>query len=649
MKRIILLLLPFCFCLTEVSAQLSSGEYFWDTDPGVGSGTAIPGSVFTGSVDDVYEFSPSTAGLSKGTHRLYYRFKEGTDWSQTISELVYIGEAGISGIGEEEVGILEYFWDEDSLGAKQIVLSTPAVNDEYNLSIPSTGLSQGGHKLHIRVKDKDGLWSTYVTSSILIFGSSPIATVQTIEYYLDTIPDPGNGESVSFSPSGSDVSSYFEVLTDTLADGQHVLTFRVQDSDNNWSAPYSKAFVVDPQYSLVAEDLPVIYYCSGGTIKVPITKTGDWPEANEFTLEISDETGENFVEIPTDTLFSMTGDTLMGTLPTGYTGLSGYRIRALSSLPYIRDTSSTVLTLGISVNAGSDSPACVGESANFTASANTPSTYSWSGPSFSSSLQNPTIASASLANNGTFTVTATNPGGCIATTTTTLIINDLPTPTTGSNSPVCVGQPINLTSSGGTGYSWSGPNGFSSASQNPSLTASLAAGGVYSVTVTNTNGCTAIATTSVTVNPSPVLVTHDILGTPANLTAGSVTSGSSLPSGTTLAYFNNAAASSPVSSPTAVGVGIYYIKATAPGSCTDIRRVVVSANCESLVVLTSPTNDISTGSMIRVSSNSVTGSNKNIASSEVVLDAADYVLLQPGFQASGAYFEAKIGGCANNN
>src|SRR5258708_2376385 len=39
-----------------------------------------------------------------------------------------------------------------------------------------------------------------------------------------------------------------------------------------------------------------------------------------------------------------------------------------------------------------------------------------------------------------------------------------------SNSPICVGQTIHLSSSGGTTYTWSGPNSFSSTLQNPSIT-----------------------------------------------------------------------------------------------------------------------------------------------------------------------------------
>src|SRR4029077_15261553 len=84
-----------------------------------------------------------------------------------------------------------------------------------------------------------------------------------------------------------------------------------------------------------------------------------------------------------------------------------------------------------------------------------------------------------------------------------LTINATPSPPTASNDgPVCAGATLNLLAStvAGATYSWSGPNGFSSGVQNPSIpNATTAATGLYSVTVT-VGGCLSSAgTTSATV------------------------------------------------------------------------------------------------------------------------------------------------------
>ncbi|ALM47776.1 hypothetical protein AMR72_01990 [Flavobacterium psychrophilum] len=67
----------------------------------------------------------------------------------------------------------------------------------------------------------------------------------------------------------------------------------------------------------------------------------------------------------------------------------------------------------------------------------------------------------------------------------------------GSNSPVCAGATLNLTATtiAGAAYSWTGPNGFASTQQNPTLTYSAANAGTYTVQVT-APGCAAPTTAS---------------------------------------------------------------------------------------------------------------------------------------------------------
>jgi hypothetical protein len=58
----------------------------------------------------------------------------------------------------------------------------------------------------------------------------------------------------------------------------------------------------------------------------------------------------------------------------------------------------------------------------------------------------------------------------------------------------------------GAAYSWTGPNGFSSSEQNPSITnATTDAAGLYSVTGTVGSCAFAAAMTIVTINQPPVL------------------------------------------------------------------------------------------------------------------------------------------------
>ena len=81
-------------------------------------------------------------------------------------------------------------------------------------------------------------------------------------------------------------------------------------------------------------------------------------------------------------------------------------------------------------------------------------------------------------------------------------------PTASNNGPICQGMTLNLTASteASASYNWTGPNGFSSALQNPSIPhATTAASGTYSVTATIGGCASAAGTTAVTVNPPVVL------------------------------------------------------------------------------------------------------------------------------------------------
>lgn len=103
--------------------------------------------------------------------------------------------------------------------------------------------------------------------------------------------------------------------------------------------------------------------------------------------------------------------------------------------------------------------------------------------------------------------------------------------TAGNSGPVCEGQPINLTATvvAGATYSWTGPGGFTSTLQNPTIPVTTTAmSGVYTVTV-NVAGpptCTASSSTTITINALPVTVVNSpttCVGVNTTLTAAGAT------------------------------------------------------------------------------------------------------------------------------
>lgn len=222
-------------------------------------------------------------------------------------------------------------------------------------------------------------------------------------------------------------------------------------------------------------------------------------------------------------------------------------------------------------------PYCVGQTIQLNASGPAASTYSWSGPSsFTSTIQSPSIALATTAMAGVYTLTNAV-GSCKATRTVNVVVNPLPVPIIGSNSPVCLGNSINLTSGGGTSYLWSGPNGFTSAAQNPNIAgATVAMGGVYTVTVTNVNGCKNTATVNVTITTPTTTATN----------TGPYCAGATIqlntPAGTTYTWTGPNAFTSNVQNPTIAASTVLmsgtYTAAVTSGGCISTATTAVVVN-----------------------------------------------------------------------
>jgi hypothetical protein len=103
-------------------------------------------------------------------------------------------------------------------------------------------------------------------------------------------------------------------------------------------------------------------------------------------------------------------------------------------------------------------------------------------------------------------VVITTSSGCSDEITVSVSLLDLPAIATSNNGPVCEGGTLELAASGGTTYSWSGPNNFTSDTSNPTINnVSTLSNGAYTVVVTDANGCSNSSTFDVIVNPKPMV------------------------------------------------------------------------------------------------------------------------------------------------
>ncbi len=218
---------------------------------------------------------------------------------------------------------------------------------------------------------------------------------------------------------------------------------------------------------------------------------------------------------------------------------------------------------------------CTGSTATLTANTNilNPS-FLWSpgGATTQSIIVTPSVTTVySVAITGTNS--ATNTSTTVVNTGTATILAPF-TPTISSNTPVCIGSSLNLSTNSGSNYLWSGPLGFTSIIQNPtiaSVTNSMA--GVYSVTVTNSSGCVGSTALNISISPSPSVS----LGSNSPICAGSSLSLTATSGATSYVWNGPNSFTSPLQNPTINSVmssGVYSLTSTL-GLCSSVNTISV--------------------------------------------------------------------------
>ena len=242
-------------------------------------------------------------------------------------------------------------------------------------------------------------------------------------------------------------------------------------------------------------------YCTGTTITLNATAANGatayaWTGPNGFTA-----TGQN-VTIPSCTA-AMAG--VYTVTATGAATCTGSTTVVVNPTP----------TMNPSVN----SPACIGSPINFISGAPVGALVAWTGPAFAALNPNPTIASATLANAGNYTVTVLQ-NGCQAQQIIPVVVTAAPTVTATPSATYCSGSTVPAIAFTGTPANAT----FTWTNNQPTIgLAASGSGGLPSFTASNTTANPILATVSVvphlgscngtasnftiTVNPVPALTT----------------------------------------------------------------------------------------------------------------------------------------------
>ncbi|HZY81946.1 MAG TPA: gliding motility-associated C-terminal domain-containing protein [Cyclobacteriaceae bacterium] len=219
-------------------------EYFFDTDPGLGSGVSIP--ITAGPVQDI-DFSISTSGLTVGFHTLVIRAKHLSGaWGIEDYRVIYVASEAIG--FDADLGDVEYYIDSDPGpgNGTSITIPTGVTSLDIARTINTSSLSSGFHILHIRAMDADANWGIPIIQPFYIVDGGVVTEDEIVqfEYFFDTEPGYGAGTQLSVT-AGTQIDFPALINAASLSNGFHSIHIRARDSNGQWGFAEKRTFYVD--------------------------------------------------------------------------------------------------------------------------------------------------------------------------------------------------------------------------------------------------------------------------------------------------------------------------------------------------------------------------------------------------------------------
>lgn len=282
------------FCAALASTQPAAlaqthGEYFWNTDPGIGKANHMSHSSTGDGGLSLYTIDAS--GLQRGINILGMRVFSNNRWSHTQFHLVTIPGTQPEG----NVTAVEYFWDSDPGTGKGIALPiTDIASGDKLFTLPTGALSAGTHILGMRVK-AGGIWSQTQTYFVTA-PADPAQTRWSMEYFWDNDPGIGHATPIDavIAPDGGIVE--IGLLADGLTPGEHRIGFRTC-AGGAWSQTLiASVMVSDDRVTTV---IAVEYFWGtdpgyGNGTPVEIA-AGQEVAVDNLTIDFPEETADEYV------------------------------------------------------------------------------------------------------------------------------------------------------------------------------------------------------------------------------------------------------------------------------------------------------------------------------------------------------------------
>lgn len=333
------------------------------------------------------------------------------------------------------------------------------------------------------------------------------------------------GGSVTLTGTGATSYSWSGGVTDGVAFVPTITdTYTVTGTDGNGCTNTATTTVTVNSLPTVTANTTANAVCDGGSV----TLTGGGASTYSWTGGVTD--GVGFVPTITDT-YTVTGTDANGCMNTATVTVT------VNPLPAV--------TANSTANA-----VCNGDSVVLTGSGAT--SYTWTGGVTDGVGFVPTITD-------TYTVTGTDANGCTNVAAATVTVNALPVVNLGADSTQCGGSILLDAMNAGATYMW---NDSSTAQTN-----SAALTGLYTVVVTDTNGCWATDSVNITINAVPAVDFG-----PDTLLCGGTLTLDAQNAGSTYMWSDSSTAQTLLVSST----GTYYVDVTGSNGCTGTDTIMVN-------------------------------------------------------------------------